>query len=157
MWAVVCAMLTIVSCTPDNGDDNGPAVKGITVTGVPETNLSAQGGEFTLNYTLASASLTAQLNVTTDAAWLHVGEIGVDAVPFTYDVNTDAPGSEPRAAVITFEYQGFDPVTVNVKQDSQASSFEIEWANVTCGSAQYTCTPVDNEMLYLLASTQDLG
>lgn len=157
MWAVVCAMLTIVSCTPDNGDDNGPAVKGVTVTGVPETNLSAQGGEFTLNYTLASASLTAQLNVTTDAAWLHVGEIGADAVPFTYDVNTDAPGSEPRVAVITFEYQGFDPVTVSVKQDSQASSFEIEWANVTCGSAQYTCTPVDGEMLYLLASTQDLG
>ncbi len=157
MWAVVCAALTIVSCTPDNGDDNGPAVKGVTVTGVPEANLSAQGGEFTLNYTLPSASLTAQLNVTTDAAWLHVGEIGVDAVPFTYDANTDAPGSEPRAAVITFEYQGFDPVTVSVKQDSQTSSFEIEWLNVTCGSAQYTCTPADNEMLYLLASSQDLG
>ena len=157
MWAVVCAALTIVSCTPDNGDDNGPAVKGVTVTGVPEANLSAQGGEFTLNYTLPSASLTAQLNVTTDAAWLHVGEIGADAVPFIYDANTDAPGSEPRAAVITFEYQGFDPVTVSVKQDSQTSSFEIEWLNVTCGSAQYTCTPVDNEMLYLLASSQDLG
>ena len=35
--------------------------------------------------------------------------------------------------------------------------FTVEFLNVTPQMASYVCTPVDNEMLYLLVSSQDLG
>ncbi len=151
MWAVVCAALTIVSCTPDNGDTNGdnPAVKGITVTGAPEANLAAQGGEFTLNYTLENVSLTAQLNVTTEAAWLHVGEIGAETIAFTYDANNEAPGSEPREAVITFACEGVQTETVTVKQDSQAPAFTVEFTECTPNSAIALLKAANQEMDWL--------
>ncbi|MBR2859890.1 MAG: choice-of-anchor J domain-containing protein [Alistipes sp.] len=160
MWAIVCAALTIVSCTPDNGDDNNGGVVSaskITVTGAPEANLTPAAGELSLGYAIENPTLTDALVVTTEAAWVKVGEIGEATVALTYEANTDAPGSPAREAVIKFAYNGAEDVLVTLKQDSQAPSFEIEWLNVTCGSAQYTCTPADNEMLYLLASTQDLG
>lgn len=159
MLALACAMFVGVSCTPDNGLENENEVKAsvVTVTGAPEANLAPEAGEFTLNYAIQNATLTGALEVTSDAAWVHVGEIGEATVAFTYDANTDAPGTPAREAVISFAYTDAETVSVSVKQDSQAVSFEIAWHNVTCGSAQYTCTPVDNEMLFLLASTQDLG
>ena len=156
MLTLAVALFAGVSCTTDQGTQSGKAVK-VTVSGAPEANLPATAGEFTLNYAITNPTLTGVLEVTTEATWVHVGEIGADSVPFTYDANTEAPGSDPREAVISFAYTDADVVTVTVKQDSQAASFDITWHNVTCGSAQYTCTPVDNEMLYLLASTQDLG
>ncbi len=155
MLAFACALFVGVSCTPNQPVDDQPITIG--VTGAPEANLAPEAGEFSLNYTLTNAPLTAVLSVTTEAAWLHVGEVGVDAVPFTYDANTEAPGSPAREAAIVFAVEGAESVTVVVKQDSAAPAFAVEFLNVTPQMAQYVCTPVDNEMLYLLASSQDLG
>ena len=159
MLTLACAMFVGVSCTPDNGLENENEVKAsvVTVTGAPEANLAPEAGEFTLNYAIQNATLTGALEVTSDAAWVHVGEIGEATVAFTYDANTDAPGTPAREAVISFAYTDAETVSVSVKQNSATPSFEIAWHNVTCGSAQYTCTPADSEMLFLLASTQDLG
>ena len=41
--------------------------------------------------------------------------------------------------------------------DSADMSFAVEFLNVTPQTAQYVCTPADNEMLYLLVSSQELG
>ena len=155
MLAFACALFVGVSCTPNQPVDDQPITIG--VTGAPEANLAPEAGEFSLNYTLTNAPLTAVLSVTTEAAWLHVGEVGVDAVPFTYDANTEAPGSPAREAAIVFAVEGAEPVTVTVKQDSQAAAFTVEFLNVTPQAAQIVCTPADNEMLYLLATSQDLG
>ena len=160
MWAIVCAALTIVSCTPDNGDDNNGGVVNtskITVTGAPEANLTPAAGELSLGYAIENATLTDALVVTTEAAWVKVGEIGEATVALTYEANTDAPGSPAREAVIKFAYNGAKDVLVTLKQDSQAPQFAVTFEEVTCGSASYTCVPVDNEITYLLASSQDLG
>ena len=160
MLAFACAMFVGVSCTPDNGqEDNGGVTytSKITVTGAPEANLAPVAGEFTLNYAIENATLTGALEVTTEATWLKVGEIGAETIPFTYEANTEAPGSDPREAVIKFAYEGAEDVLVTVKQDSEIPSFSVEFLNVTPQQAQYVCTPVDSEMLYLLASSQDLG
>ncbi len=158
MWAIVCVALTIVSCTPDNGDENkGTFTSKITVSGAPEANLTPAAGELSLGYAIENPTLTDALAVTTEAAWVHVGEIGEATVAITYDANTDAPGAPAREAVIKFAYNGAEDVLVTLKQDSQAPSFTVEFSNVTPQMANYVCTPVDNEMLYLLASSQDLG
>ena len=159
MWAIVCAALTIVSCTPDNGEGGGEEVytSKITVSGAPETNLAPEAGEFTLNYAIENPTLTDALLVSTEATWLHVGEIAESTVAVTYDANSDAPGSPAREAVIKFEYNGAKEVLVVVKQDPAAAQFEVAFSEVSCNYAAYTCTPADNEMLYLLASSQDLS
>ena len=160
MLALACAMFVGVSCTPDNGGEQGGGesyTSTVAVTGAPEANLAPEAGELTLGYTITNPSLTAALAVTTEATWVHVGEVGETSVALTYDANTESPGSPAREAVVVFAYEGAKSVEVTLKQDSAAPQFAVEFANVTCGSATYTCTPVDNEMTYLLASTQDLG
>ena len=160
MLALACAMFVGVSCTPDNGGQQGGGesyTSTVAVTGAPEANLAPEAGELTLGYTITNPSLTAALAVTTEATWVHVGEVGETSVALTYDANTESPGSPAREAVVVFAYEGAKSVEVTLKQDSAAPQFAVEFANVTCGSATYTCTPVDNEMTYLLASTQDLG
>ena len=158
MWAVVCAALTIVSCTPDSGDDNGVTkTSKITVSGAPEANLAPEAGELSLGYAIENPTLTDALNVTTEATWVKVGEITESTVLLTYEANSDAPGSAAREAVIKFAYNGAEDVLVTLKQDSETASFSVEFLNVTPQMAQYVCTPVDNEMLYLLVSSQDLG
>ena len=160
MLAFACALFVGVSCTPDNGEDvNGGVTytSTINVTGAPEANLAPAAGELSLSYSIENPTLTDALVVTTEAAWVHVGEIGEATVAVTYDANTDAPGSPAREAVITFSYNGAQDVTVTLKQDAEEPQFEVAFSDVSCNYAAYTCTPADNEMLYLLASSQDLS
>ena len=153
MWAIVCAALTVVSCTTDGPAENEPEptptpeiTSVITVSGAPEANLAPEAGEFTLNYAIENATLTGALSVTTEAAWLKPGEGGLDAVPFTYEANSDAPGSPAREAVIKFAYEGAEDVLVTVKQDSAAPSFSVEFSEITTSNALVNLTAVNPEM-----------
>ena len=160
MLAFACALFVGVSCTPDTPEDNpqGPTYTSkITVTGAPEANLTPAAGELTLGYSIENATLTDALVVTSEATWVTVGEVGEASVVVAYAANTDAPGSPAREAVIKFSYNGAEDVLVTIKQDTEAAQFEVAFSEVSCNYAAYTCTPADNEMLYLLASSQDLS
>ena len=162
MWAIVCAALTIVSCTPDTPEDDpqGPAnTSKITVTGAPEANLTPAAGELSLGYAIENATLTDALVVTTEAAWVKVGEIGEATVALTYEANTDAPGSPAREAVIKFAYNGAEDVLVTLKQDTASSTFTVTFdeATLTCGYAAYTWATENTEIAYVVLSTQDLA
>ena len=152
MWAVVCAALTIVSCTPDTpGDDpQGPTyTSAITVTGAPEANLAPEAGELSLSYAIENPTLTDALVVTTEAAWVKVGEIGEATVALTYEANTDAPGSPAREAVIKFAYKGAEDVLVTLKQDSAEPTFTVEFTECTPNSAIALLKSADQEMDWL--------
>ena len=149
MWAVVCAALTIVSCTPDTpGDDpQGPTYTStITVSGAPEANLTPEAGELSLSYAIENPTLTDALVVTTEAAWVKVGEIGEATVALTYEANTDAPGSPAREAVIKFAYKGAEDVLVTLKQNTAAPSFSVEFSEITSSAALVNLTAVNPEM-----------
>ena len=162
MLMLAFALFAGVSCTNDQTGDElkpDPTAPVVTVTGVPELNLAPEAGSFTLNYAIENATLTGVLNISTEAAWLTKGEDTGAAVTFNYAANSDAPGSAAREAVIVFAYEGAESVPVTVKQDSQAASFtlSVNEATLTCGSVDYAISAVDAEMLYLVASSQDLG
>lgn len=152
MWAVVCAALTIVSCTPDTPEDDpqGPTyTSAITVTGAPEANLAPEAGELSLSYAIENPTLTDALVVTTEAAWVKVGEIGEATVALTYEANTDAPGSPAREAVIKFAYKGAEDVLVTLKQDSAEPTFTVEFTECTPNSALALLKSADQEMDWL--------
>ena len=160
MLAFACALFVGVSCTPDSGQENNGGVtytSTITVSGAPEANLTPAAGELSLGYAITNPTLTDALAVTTEATWVHVGEITEATVALTYDANTDAPGAPAREAVITFSYNGAADVIVTLKQDTEAPQFAVAFSEVSCNYATYVCTPTDSETLYLLASSQDLG
>ena len=163
MWAVVCAALTIVSCTPDGGpEDNGGEVINtakITVSGAPEANLAPEAGELTLGYAIENGTLTDALNVTTEATWVHVGEIGLETIAIAYDANTDAPGSPAREAVLKLAYNGAEDVLVTLKQDTASSTFTVTFdeASLTCGYASFTWATANTDNAYVLLTTQDMG
>lgn len=147
--ALACALFVGVSCTPSE-EPQDPKAPVIAVTNAPEANFAPEAGEFTLNYTIENPVQGKALEVSTEAAWLTVGEIAADAVPFTYEANSDTPGSEPREAVITFAYEGAESVVVTVKQDAQAPHFSVTFTDCTTTSAKATCTPLDLEAPYLM-------
>mgnify|MGYP002520060800 CR=1 FL=1 len=147
MLAMLCALFVGVSCTPSE-EPQTPEAPVIAVTNVPEANLAPEAGEFTLNYTIENPVQGKALEVSTEAAWLTVGEIAADAVPFTYEANSDTPGSEPREAVITFAYEGAAEVFVTVKQDAQAASFVVTFTDCTTTSAVATITPAEGVGTY---------
>lgn len=147
--AIACALFVGVSCTPSE-EPQEPKAPVIAVTNVPEANLAPEAGEFTLNYTIENPVQGKALEVSTEVAWLTVGEIAADAVPFTYEANSDTPGSEPREAVITFAYEGAESVVVTVKQDAHAPHFSVTFTDCTTTSAKATCTPLDLEAPYLM-------
>lgn len=158
MWAVVCAALTIVSCTPDTpGDDpQGPTyTSAITVSGAPEANLAPEAGELSLSYAIENPTLTDALVVTTEATWVKT-DVTETAVILTYEANTDAPGMEPRKAVIKFSYNGAEDKFVTLTQNTEAAVFAMEYSNVTCNTANYVCTPADGEMLYFMQNVAEL-
>lgn len=145
--ALACALFVGVSCTPSE-EPQDPKAPVIAVTNAPEANFAPEAGEFTLNYTIENPVQGKALEVSTEAAWLTVGEIAADAVPFTYEANSDAPGSEPREAVITFAYEGAESVVVTVKQDAQAPHFSVTFTDCTTTSAKATITPVEGVGTY---------
>lgn len=145
--ALACALFVGVSCTPSE-EPQDPKAPVIAVTNAPEANFAPEAGEFTLNYTIENPVQGKALEVSTEAAWLTVGEIATDAVPFTYEANSDTPGSEPREAVITFAYEGAESVVVTVKQDAQAPHFSVTFTDCTTTSAKATITPVEGVGTY---------
>lgn len=145
--ALACALFVGVSCTPSE-EPQDPKAPVIAVTNAPEANFAPEAGEFTLNYTIENPVQGKSLEVSTEAAWLTVGEIAADAVPFTYEANSDTPGSEPREAVITFAYEGAESVVVTVKQDAQAPHFSVTFTDCTTTSAKATITPVEGVGTY---------
>ena len=155
--ALACALFVGVSCTPSE-EPQDPKAPVIAVTNAPEANFAPEAGEFTLNYTIENPVQGKALEVSTEAAWLTVGEIAADAVPFTYEANSDTPGSEPREAVITFAYDGAESVVVTVKQDAQAPHFSVTFTDCTTTSAKATITPVEGVGTYYWkkASSSDL-
>lgn len=145
--AIACALFVGVSCTPSE-EPQDPKAPVIAVTNAPEANLAPEAGEFTLNYTIENPVQGKALEVSTEVAWLTVGEIAADAVPFTYEANSDTPGSEPREAVITFAYEGAESVVVTVKQDAHAPHFSVTFTDCTTTSAKATITPVEGVGTY---------
>ena len=149
MLAFACALFVGVSCTPDNGDEGGNYSSTVSVTGAPEANLTPEAGELTLNYTITNPSLAAALTVTTEASWVHVGEVGETSVALTYDANTEAPGSPAREAVVVFAYEGAQAVNVTLKQDSQATVFSVTFSEATSNFALASLTSTDQNMDWL--------
>uniref|UniRef100_UPI0040575A95 BACON domain-containing protein n=1 Tax=Alistipes sp. TaxID=1872444 RepID=UPI0040575A95 len=146
MLALACAMFVGVSCTPDNGGDDSQYAVKITVD-QPAT-FPAEGGEAELNYSLSKeyAGEMVALNTEATASWLtvYLADDGSYKVLLSCLPN-NAAGTTPRETSFTLSYKDAKDVTVTVKQNPVAPSFEVAWSNVTPIGATATISVIDTD------------
>ena len=148
---LACAAFIGVSCKPEDPiTDPEPIIP--TSIAIDECEeLAAEGGVMTLAYSIVSPVEGAQVAFgESTAEWLHDFAADSTTISFTYDANPALPGSEPREASFVVTYADIEPVTVQVRQLSVESQFEVTFSNMTTTSADVTCTPKDLEATYLL-------
>ena len=144
------AALAFVAC--DNNDEPVvPAEKPVVELLGDVVEAEANGGSYSLNYTITNPVEEAMLSVVSDQEW--VSDIIVVAEAITFVVAPNEAADE-RTATLTVEYPEAEATTFVVKQQGTkpqpAESFTIEVQEVHASSAITQVTPADEEMYYVM-------
>lgn len=145
------AMLAMVACdTPDVPDT--PTTKPVVTLSHDVVEAEAEGGNYTLGYTVADAVEGATLSVTTEAQW--VTNITVTGTEISFEVAANEAEVE-RTATLVAEYPEAEAKSFEVKQKGTApepvgEAFTIAVQEVHATTAITQVTPADEEMYYVM-------
>lgn len=144
------AAITFVSCdTKDNITDTPTDRPEITLA-ESEVIAEADGGNYSVEYTILNAVEGATLTVKEDAEW--ISDVTVVADKITFVVAANEEGVE-RAATLLVEYTDAEPQSISVKQSAAevpVSDIRIDVQEVHASSAITQVTPDDNDMYYIM-------
>lgn len=158
IYCALCALL-MAACTTGGGeaDDNGginvPAGEVLVVEECPEQ--PAMGGSVSLRYALGEG-VTAEVTASEPTVtWL--SNIVVEADVVTFDVAQHAlAGDAPREGSFELSCGTEAEVTVLVRQQSEASLFDVSFADMTPEKAVVSVMPHSDDITYIiLKGTRD--
>ena len=140
----ICA-LSFVACKPDT-DTPEPAAKTPVVTLDKESiEAPAEGGEFTVNYTIENAVKGVALLVVEDEEWISDATANEGVISFVVAANEL---EEARNATLNVEYNGAETRTIEVAQAAKAAAprpelatFTLEVSDITWNNAAISVTP----------------
>ena len=142
------AMVALVACDikdlPTGGEPVGEPV--ITLS-LAEVEAVAEGGNYSVNYSVANSVESAMLTVVEDVEWITDVNIEADKISFTVVANSS---KDERVATISVEYPEAEAKSFDVKQLGQADAFVIDVQEVHASSAITQVTPNDSEMFYIM-------
>ena len=142
------AMVALVACDikdlPTGGEPVGEPV--ITLS-LAEVEAAAEGGNYSVNYSVANSVESAMLTVVEDVEWITDVNIEADKISFTVVANSS---KDERVATISVEYPEAEAKSFDVKQLGQADAFVIDVQEVHASSAITQVTPNDSEMFYIM-------
>lgn len=142
------AMVALVACDikdlPTGGEPVGEPV--ITLS-LAEVEAAAEGGNYSVNYSIANSVESAMLTVVEDVEWITDVNIDADKISFTVVANSS---NDERVATISVEYPEAEAKSFDVKQLGQADAFVIDVQEVHASSAITQVTPNDSEMFYIM-------
>lgn len=142
------AMVALVACDikdlPTGGEPVGEPV--ITLS-LAEVEAAAEGGNYSVNYSVANSVESAMLTVVEDVEWITDVNIEADKISFTVVANSS---KDERVATISVEYPAAEAKSFDVKQLGQADAFVIDVQEVHASSAITQVTPNDSEMFYIM-------
>lgn len=149
----------LVACNPDTPEPE-PVVEAPVVTlDKQSVEASAEGGEFTVNYTIENPVEGVTLAVTEDVAWIEdvTAEDGV--ISFVVAANDL---EEAREATLNVEYTGAEARTIAVAQAAKAvaptpelATITLEVENVVWNNADVTVTPSEDVEYILGVMTKE--
>lgn len=127
-----------------------PKEKPQVTLGATEVVATAEGGEYSVSYTIANAVEGAALTVNEDAEW--ISDVAVAADKITFVVAALEEEGE-RSATLTVEYPEADTQTFTVKQSgapAPSGDFTIDVQELHASSAITQVTPGDKDMYYIM-------
>lgn len=147
---LLVAVVAIVAC--DNNDEPVvPAEKPVVELSGDVVEAEANGGSYSLSYTITNPVEEAMLSVVSDQEWVSDITVAAEEITFVVAANDAA---EERVATLRVEYPEAEAQSFVVKQQGTtlqpAESFTIEVQEVHAASAITQVTPADNEMYYIM-------
>lgn len=115
----------------------------VTVSNTPEENVSAEGAEVTVSYSIANPISGVSVEPSANVSWINSFVIGDNTIKFTVDANS-GEDSEERTGKVTVAYEGAVSVTFDVIQSGNKVDTKEYFVKVTS-------TPTDlTEGTYLI-------
>lgn len=151
----ICA-LTLVGC--NDTPEPEPIVKAPVVTLDKESiEASAEGGEFTVNYTIENAVEGVTLSVNEDAEWISDVVASDGVITFTVAANDV---EEQREAVLNVEYTGAEARAIAVAQaakdkEPEMPTIALEVSDITWNNAYISVTPSEDVEYILGVMTKE--
>lgn len=121
-----------------------------TITIEQTIAVSAMGGPQKVAYTLTNPTEGVTLVAEgASAEWINDLAVEPEEITFVVDANL-AVGATPREATFEVTYGGKSLATITVKQESVSGSFAVEVHKVTPETIDFTITPTNPTMTYLV-------
>ena len=157
IWSIaLCAMAFVACSTTEDPTENGGGQGGFTPDADAEISVeecpvqSAKGGTVTLQYYIAQPIEGEMLTASEpNDSWISNILIGEKVLTFDVAMNAEA-GTEERVAWFDLTYGRYESVRVMVRQQSEASLFDVAFANATPESVTVTVTPHNNDITYIV-------
>lgn len=142
------AMVALVACDIKDLPTGGkPVGEPVITLSLAEVEAAAEGGNYSVNYSVANSVESAMLTVVEDVEWITDVNIEADKISFTVVANSS---KDERVATISVEYPEAEAKSFDVKQLGQADAFVIDVQEVHASSAITQVTPNDSEMFYIM-------
>lgn len=149
----------LVACNPDTPEPE-PVVEAPVVTlDKQSVEATAEGGEFTVNYTIENAVEGVTLAVTEDVEWISDVEVAESAISFAVAANDL---EKAREATLYVEYTGAEGRTIAVVQAAKSAAptpelatITLEVENVIWNNADVTVTPSEDVEYILGVMTKE--
>lgn len=149
----------LVACNPDTPEPE-PVVEAPVVTlDKQSVEVSAEGGEFTVNYTIENPVEGVTLAVTEDVEWISDVEVAESAISFAVAANDV---EKAREATLYVGYTGAEGRTIAVAQAAKSAAptpelatITLEVENITWNNADVTVTPSEDVEYILGVMTKE--
>lgn len=159
-WGLIAATcsLLLLSCSDDNttldkpaddNEDNQPTDVTTDLTlSAKHIDIPAEGGTFSIDYTLTGGYEGIGLKASCDAEWITDVVVTDTTISLTALANGEFM---PREAVVIARYPGIDEKKVTITQVCDTSHFDIVISKETTTSCISTVTCDDPEMAYIVS------
>ena len=154
----ICA-LSFVACKPDTETPEPAAKTPVVTLDKQSVEAPAEGGEFTVNYTIENAVEGVALSVVEDVEWISDVTANEGVISFVVAANEF---EEARNTTLNVEYQGAEARVIEVAQAAKAAApkpelatFTLEVSDITWNNASITVTPSDDVEYILGVMTKE--
>lgn len=146
----IFALLTLValaltSCSETPEPEPQPVKKPIVALDKQSISVKAEGGNYSVGYTIENAKEGVELSVVNDANWIVDITVEANNIAFVVEPNESA---EAREAELSVEYPEADTRTISINQAAKSeepeptlATIELEVSNIEWNNANITVKP----------------
>lgn len=151
----IFALLTIValaltSCDKNPEPEPQPEATPIVALDKQSISVKAEGGNYSVSYTIENAIEGVELNIVNDAEWIVDITVEPNNIAFVVEPNESA---EAREAELSVEYPQTEPRTITINQAAKSeepepqptlATIELEVSNIEWNNADIAVTPSED-------------